>query len=444
MHLHISSLSLWLAVLTFAAFRSEPICAEHWPHWRGPTLNGASTERGLPSKFSKTDHVLWSSPMPGAAAATPIVWGDRVFISSVDQEKQSLLAMCLNASEGKLLWQSEIAPGVRKDDRSNFASGSPTTDGELVFFYYGNGDLVAFDFDGKRVWARNIQKDYGPFAFLWTFSSSPTLHEGKLILQVLQRNEPVNGRGRTDGPNDSYILALDAKTGRELWKQIRPSEARQESFEAYSTPIPYRHEGRNEILILGGDSITGHDPSNGRELWRWGTYNPSRITHWRMVVSPVTGGGVVLACAPKGAPVYAFKSGLTGEQGDAALAWVSKDREVSSDVSTPLYYKDRFFILNSDRRVLSCVEPESGNVLWTGKLESRAKLESSPTAADDKIYMVNMRGDVFVVEASSDKFNLLHSTGMGEERDSTVRSSVAIANGKLFIRTADRLYCIGR
>jgi outer membrane protein assembly factor BamB len=332
MHLHISSLSLWLAVLTFAAFRSEPICAEHWPHWRGPTLNGASTERGLPSKFSKTDHVLWSSPMPGAAAATPIVWGDRVFISSVDQEKQSLLAMCLNASEGKLLWQSEIAPGVRKDDRSNFASGSPTTDGELVFFYYGNGDLVAFDFDGKRVWARNIQKDYGPFAFLWTFSSSPTLHEGKLILQVLQRNEPVNGRGRTDGPNDSYILALDAKSGRELWKQIRPSEARQESFEAYSTPIPYRHEGRNEILILGGDSITGHDPSNGRELWRWGTYNPSRITHWRMVVSPVTGGGVVLACAPKGAPVYAFKSGLTGEQGDAALAWVSKDREVSSDV----------------------------------------------------------------------------------------------------------------
>jgi outer membrane protein assembly factor BamB len=170
--------------------------------------------------------------MPGSAAATPIIWGDHVFISSVDREKKTLVALCLSRADGKVLWEKEIATGISKDDRSNFASDSPTTDGQLVYFYYGNGDLVAFDFSGQKVWARNIQKDYGPYAFNWTFSSSPTLFKGKLYLQVLQRNVPVNGRGRMDGPNDSYLLALDPTDGHELWKQTRPADARQESFEA--------------------------------------------------------------------------------------------------------------------------------------------------------------------------------------------------------------------
>ena len=275
--------------------------ADNWPNWRGPSFNGASSEKGLPDHFSKTENVLWSAPMPGPAAATPIIWGKQVFISSVDQEAKTLLALCFDRSSGNLVWQQQIGSGINKDDRSNYASGSPVTDGALVYYYYGNGDLYAFDIDGHKVWSRNIQKDYGPYAFQWTFSSSPTLYDGKLYLQVLQRNVPVNGRGRTDGPNDSYLLALDPKTGRELWKHLRPANARQESLEAYSTPIPSTAGGRSEILIVGGDCLTGHDPATGAELWRWGTWNPSKITHWRMVVSPVSGGGVVLACAPKGA-----------------------------------------------------------------------------------------------------------------------------------------------
>ena len=423
---------------------SHRLNAENWPHWRGPAFNGAASEKGLPESFSKTENVRWSAPMPGPAAATPIVWDNHVFISSVDDEKQALVAMCLDRADGRVRWRHEIAPGISRDRRSNFASGSPTTDGKHVYFFYGNGDLVAFDFDGKKVWARNIQKEYGPFAFLWTFSSSPTLHDGKLFIQVLQRNEPVDGRGRADGPNDSYLLALNPASGEELWRQTRPAEARQESMEAFSTPIPFTHAGRSELFVVGGDCITGHDLDTGKELWRWGTWNPSKIPHWRMVVSPVGGGGVVLACAPKGAPVYAIKAGAAGSSTDsAALAWVSKEREVSSDVSTPLFYNNRFFILNSDRRTLSCVEPATGRVIWTGSLNTRSKLEASPTGADGKIYMINHAGDVFVADAGNE-FKLRHTTPMGEdEGNAMVRSTIAVSGGDLFIRTASKLFCIG-
>jgi outer membrane protein assembly factor BamB len=419
-----------------------PLRADNWPHWRGPLYNGSSPETGLPDQFSKTENVLWVAPMPGPAAATPIIWGDRVFISSVDQNNKTLLALCFDRAHGTVLWQKEVGSGINRDDRSNYASGSPATDGHVVIFYYGNGDLIAFDFAGKTLWSRNIQKDYGPYAFQWTFSSSPTLYDGKLYLQVLQRNVPVNGRGRTDGPNDSYLLALNPSTGKQLWKQLRPADARQESFEAYSTPLPYLYQGRNEILVIGGDCITGHDAATGSELWRWGTWNPTKITHWRMVTSPCAGAGIVLACAPKGAPIYAVKAGLSDTLDQTALAWVSQDRAVSTDVSTPLFYKNRFFVLNSDRKVLSCLEPVSGHVLWTGSLGSSSKLEASPTGADNKIYLINHRGDVFIT-GTGDQFELLRTIPMGEDDDANIRSTIAVSDGHLFIRTATKLYCIG-
>ena len=223
---------------------SGPVRGENWPQWRGPHFDGSSAERGLPIKFSKSENVKWTAPMAGQSAASPIVWGDHVFISTIDPQKRSLWALCLDRKTGKRRWEREIGQGDRQDEKSNYASPSPATDGELVFFFYGSGDLAAFDLGGKQVWARNIQKDYGQFAFNWTFSSSPLLFQGKLYLQVLQRNVPVNGRGRADGPNDSYLLALDPRTGREVWKQPRPSEAREESREAFTTPVPFTENGR--------------------------------------------------------------------------------------------------------------------------------------------------------------------------------------------------------
>ena len=151
--------------------------------------------------------------MPGPSAATPVIWNDHVFISSADQQKRSICALCLDRQTGKVLWQRETGPGYSQDRQSNYASPSPVTDGKRVIFFYGSGELIAFDFEGQELWSHNIQKEYGPFAFNWTFSTSPLLFNDRLYLQVLQRDVPVNGHGRPDGANDSYLLALDPKTG---------------------------------------------------------------------------------------------------------------------------------------------------------------------------------------------------------------------------------------
>src|SRR4051812_24743101 len=317
-------MSFRFVLITSALLVSATSRAGNWPQWRGPNFDGSSTEKNLPAEFSKTQNIRWSAPMPGTSAATPIVWDDQVFVSSADEKTKTLHAIALDRKSGKVLWNKEVGVGYNVDDKSNFASPSPATDGKLVVFYYGNGDLAAFDFAGKSLWTRSIQKEYGPFTYQWTYGASPLLVDGKLILQVLQRNEPVHGRGRTDGPNESYLLALEPETGKEIWKHVRPSEAHMESHEAYSTPMPFEHNGRTELLVTGGDCITGHSLKDGKELWRWGTWNPTRITHWRLVPSPVAGNGIVLACAPKGAPVYAFKAGAEGTLGESGVAWKSE------------------------------------------------------------------------------------------------------------------------
>nr|MDQ3624969.1 PQQ-binding-like beta-propeller repeat protein [Verrucomicrobiota bacterium] len=269
--------------------------AEDWPQWRGPHFNGSSNEKGLPSTWSK-ESVQWSADLPGPSAATPIVRGDRVYISTPNDATKTLRAMCFDRKTGKVLWDEQVGEGrTQRDEKSNFASPSAVADAERVFFFYGDGTLVAFDPSGKELWSRSITRDYGEFAFQWTFSTSPLLYGGKLYLQVLQRNVAARGAGRTDGPSESYLLALDPANGKTLWRQVRPSEAVAESLEAFSTPTPFEHKGRKEILVAGGDCLTGHDPENGKELWRWGTWNPTKIGHWRLVPSPVAGAGVVLA-----------------------------------------------------------------------------------------------------------------------------------------------------
>ncbi|MCX8156975.1 MAG: PQQ-binding-like beta-propeller repeat protein [Verrucomicrobiae bacterium] len=433
-----------LLLATGAFALAVQLHAANWPQWRGPEFNGSSPERNLPTQWSKTNNVKWVADLPGVSAATPAVWDNHVFLTAAVRATRELMAIAVDRRTGKILWQRKVSDGFGQDNRSTYASPSPLTDGKTVWFFFGNGELAAFDFNGNKLWSRNIQQDYGAFAFLWTFSSSPLLYNGRLYLQVLQRDVPVNGRGRSDGPNESYLLALNPATGKELWRHVRPSEAREESREAFSTPIPHTHAGRTEILIVGGDCISGHDPATGKEFWRWGTWNPQRITHWRLVPSPVAAEGVALACAPKGGPVIAVKLGRNGVLSDNDIAWQSTDRAVSTDVSTPLYYQRRFYVLNSDRRTLSCIEPLTGKVLWTGDLGGRSKIEASPTGADGKIYVMNHTGEVFVV-AAGDSFNPLATIPMGgEAEDRDLRSSIVPAYGNLFIRTGAKLYCIGK
>jgi outer membrane protein assembly factor BamB len=325
--------------------------AQDWPNWRGPNYTGSTTASSLPVTFSPTKNVKWARDLPGPSAATPIIFGDSVFVSSVDSKNETLTALCLDRKTGAIKWQHPVSSGyqpaggegnkVQMDGRSNYASPSPVTDGTRVVFFFGNGDLAAFDMSGKKLWQRNIQKEYGDFAFQWTFSSSPQLYDGKLYLQVLQRDQPVGERGKPDAK--SFLLALQPDTGTELWRHVRPSTAIMESREAFTTPIPHqRGDGSKEIIIAGGDFVTGHSTETGKELWRWGTWNPDhRQSSWRLVPSPVVGDGVVLVCAPKRQPVYAARVTKGAGTETASLAWKSEERSVvSSDVPTPLFTRE--------------------------------------------------------------------------------------------------------
>jgi outer membrane protein assembly factor BamB len=419
--------------------------AENWPNWRGPHWDGSSTETGLPVTFSKTENVKWTVEMPGSGASTPVIWGDHVFLTSADGDKGSV-ALCFDRVTGKERWRREF-DGVARDDRSNFASPSATTDGERVVFFFGNGLMGAYDFAGQELWSADIAALYGDFCFQWTFSSSPVLHGGTVFLQVLQRDEPVHDRGKLGA--ESFLLALDARSGKEVYRHVRPSRARKESLESFATPVPLAGNGRPELVIAGGDVLTGHDPETGAERWRWGTWNPGHGEEWwRLVPSPVFGGGVILACAPKNAPIYAVKAGLEGtHEGQDGLAWAttpSKEAPLTSDVATPLFYQGRFYVIDhGPTRSLSCIDPASGKVIYTQRTGSREKFEASPTGADGKIYLVNQLGDVFVVQAG-DEFKVLHQAEMGTSQRNIGRASIAVSQGNLFVRTDTHLYCIGR
>ncbi|MBM4092448.1 MAG: pyrrolo-quinoline quinone, partial [Planctomycetes bacterium] len=163
----------------------SPACGENWPHWRGPYYNGSTTETDLPADWSTTENIRWSVELPGPSAATPIIWDRAVFISSTDPDANLLKASCFDRNDGALLWQHDVSPGYRRDPRSTFSAPSPVTDGNVVVFFYSNGAMAGFDLQGNPLWKRNIEDDYGEFAFQWTFSSSPLLFGGKLYLQVL-------------------------------------------------------------------------------------------------------------------------------------------------------------------------------------------------------------------------------------------------------------------
>lgn len=455
--------SLFFPLLSMCAFcthgkvgTSEPD-TQNWMNWRGPFYNGSasnSTSAKLPVKFDGVKDYKWKVSLPGSSAATPIVFQNYVFVSSVQQDKGakgkglgSLLALCFNREKGTLLWKRDAGSGYRPgssdgsdyqlDSKSNYASPSAVTDGERAVFFFGNGDLVSYRFDGKEEWRRNIQKDYGDFCFQWTFSSSPTLHKGKLYLPVLQRNEVVHGRGKPNSP--SYLLCMEPSTGKTIWRHDRPSKANKESLESFGTIIP--HE--DQLIVAGGDVLTGHDPQTGDEIWRWGTWNPNhKESWWRLVPSPVVGSGVILACAPKKAPIFAAKLGLRGtHEGKSGLAWdTANNGTLTSDVPTPLYYDGKFFILSDVRKSLSRVDPRSGDIEWSITLPGKYKWRSSPTGGDGKIYTMNHNAEVLVVSAKDGA--ILHLAKLGGTYDDNTRSSVAIAGNQLFIRTNENLYCI--
>ena len=428
----------WLVILSLLV-TACPAFAGNWPQWRGPLHNGSATETGLPEKWSMTENMLWTAEMPGMSGSTPIVWGNRVFISSIDEKTDGLLAMCFDAGTGKLLWRKEIGKNIDVP-RNNSSTPSPVTDGKTVWFYYGTGALIAFDFDGKELWSRDLLKTEGVFALMFGYSSTPLLYKGKLYIVVLQNKRAGRyGHCRRNGDRaaDSFLMAIDPQTGKTLWRHVRLTDARDEAQEAYVSAIPFEWNGRSEVLVYGADYLTGHDPETGKELWRWGGYNPGHIHHWRIVTSPLPGDGLIYVVAPKHAPVYAIKAGGNGRVGGDYVAW--KLDSPSPDAAMPLLYQGRLYLLQDDRKVIACVNPKTGEKIWEGPLGGRTVYRASITGADGKLYCMDEAANVVVLRAG-DKFEVLHRMAMGRRLS---RSSIVAANGKLFIRTVEKLYCIG-
>lgn len=438
------------ALAPFLAFALA--ATQDWPQWRGPSFDGASTVTALPKELSRETGVRWIAELPGPSAATPIVLGENVYVSAAVEEAGLLLALCIERQSGAVRWEDQAGSGYQPggkgskthaDKRSDYASPSPVAHEQGVVFFFGNGDLVSYDLAGARRWARNLQKDYGDWAFQWTFGASPTLYDGRLYLPILQRDQPTDGTPSAE-PIASFLLALELATGKELFRVTRPSPAKMESLESYATAIPYDAGTHKELLVLGGDVITAHDLATGREFWRWGTWNEGhREPWWRIVPSPVVGAGHVLVCAPKRAPVYALALGGEGMLGPDALVWQSAGRPnpVSSDVPTPLFYRGRFFV-QSESGALSRVEPKTGKVEWTAELPERDPWEASPTGADGRVWTISHSGVLAAVDADSGA--LVTKVALAADEDGgPIRSSVAAAHGALFVRTNQRLFCFG-
>lgn len=425
-------------LLVLGLFINSARAGHDWPQWRGPELNGSSEATNLPDTLDVNKNLAWQMKLPGFGSATPVTFGDRIFVSCWDDQSKKMAGVCLSRGDGHIIWQKEIGIGAIQNDRNNPASPSPITDGKLVFFYYATGDLAAFDVDGKPVWEKNIQKEHGPFNMNWIYGSSPLLYKGKLYVQVIHRDVPPRGPRRAGEPAhaDSYLLALDPQTGKELWMVTRPSDAVEESKESYATPVPLEYQGRSEIILVGGDCVTAHDAETGKELWRAGGWNSQKIGHWRLVpgatVDPQD--GLIFACAPKNGPVMAIKDGGSGDVTATGFVW--KSTQFTSDVCVPALYKGNLYILDGDnRKTLYCIDPKTGEKKWSGNLGGRAPFRASPTVADGKIYCINQSGEAWVL--SADEFKVLSQASFGGK---LVNSTIIVDDGQVIVRVLDKLY----
>jgi outer membrane protein assembly factor BamB len=402
---------------------SSVVFAENWPQWRGPSLNGISAEKNLPVRWSATENVVWKLAMPERSGSTPIVWGDHVFLNV--GEGASLALWAINRSNGTVRWKAVLGDGNRRMQKQQMSSPSPVTDGRSVWVMTGTGVLKAFDFTGKELWARNIQNDYGRFGLQWGYASSPLLHEDSLFVQVLHGM-------RTDDP--SYLLRIDKATGKTLWRVERPTNAQFESPDAYTTPALLRHAGSTEIVITGGDVVTGHDHATGRELWRANGLNPRNDGSYRIVASTVVHGDLIFAPSRE-RPLLALKPGGRGDVTNSHVLWSFNN---GPDVPTPVTDGTYLYSIN-DRGIMYCLEAKTGKTVYGPQRLRNATYSGSAVLADGKIYITDEDGVTTVLRAGP-KFELLAENDLA---DYTL-SSPAVSEGQIFIRTASFVHAIGQ
>jgi outer membrane protein assembly factor BamB len=397
--------------------------AADWPHWRGPELRGSSPETGLPLRWSARENLAFRLPLPSGGAATPVISGARVFVTAVEGEAVWLWSV--DRRTGTLSWKQPLGSAAGHAHRKHdMGSPSPVTDGQRVYALTGSGALKGFTLDGRELWQRDLQKEYGRFGLNWGYASSPLLHDGMLYVPVLHGMN-------TDDP--SYLLGVDAASGRTRFRVERPTAARAESPDAYTTPALARRGTTAEVVVTGGDVATGHDPRTGAELWRANGLNPGGEGNYRIVASPVAVGDLVVAPS-RVRPMLALRAFGRGDVTRSSLVW-SFDQ--GPDVPTPATDGTLLYVVN-DRGLLWCLELASGRVVYGPQRLHVATYSASPLLADGKLYVTSEDGLTSVIKAGP-AFALLAENAL----DEFTVASPAAAGGQLFLRTRAALYAIG-
>ena len=407
---------LWLVAAT-------GLQGENWPGFRGPSHQGLSHERGLPLKWSATESIVWKTPMLGESWSSPIVWGGTIFVTTATDHGETARVLALERKTGKVLWDREVFKQVprRKEDRNTYATPTPATDGRRVYACFGDGSFVALNYAGELVWTNRSYPFYGKHGL----GSSPILH-GDLL--IMARDGSSDGEDKTLGwqkPWDrSFVLALDAKTGKERWLGHRGL-----SRISHGVPGIWEHDGQTEVVSEAGDVVQGFDAQTGQRLWS------SEVIGEGKVPSVVLGEGLVFTSGGWGGKetIKAFRLGGKGDLKETNLVWEQKKGQPK--IPSLLYLKPYLFAL-ADGGVATCMKAATGEVVWQERVGGN--FSASPVAADGRVYLLSDEGVTTVIEASP-VYKVLASNPLGEK----VQASMAISAGHLFIRTAGNLYCIG-
>jgi len=414
------------ALLTLLALflGTVPAAAENWPHWRGPSHDGISSAEAVPAEWSREENVRWRLDLPGPAQSTPIVWGEKIFLTSAEGDDLLLLAV---DTSGKVLWRREIDDGNydARQGEGSAASPSPSTDGERIYVFLGTGLLAAYDFAGEELWRTELREKYGPFKTFFGVSSTPLLHGDRLYLQILH----------TDG---QLVLAYDKATGEEVWRHERVTDARDENLHSYASPVVFRSGETEQLIIHGGDYTTGHALADGREIWRVGDLNPkdNYNSYLRFVATPLATRGLLVVPTAKNGPVLGLdptgaKGVITGKE--AFYRW--RLPRNTPDVPSPLIH-DGVLYLSRENGILHAYDAESGELLYEERVHGSPH-RGSPVYADGKVFLMGMDGTVSVVRAGRE-YELLAQNDMDER----LAASLAVAAGTVYLRTYEALYAI--
>jgi len=386
--------------------------AQYWPQWRGPSGQGLVEGTGYPDTWSGTENVVWRVPVPGRGNSSPIVWADRIFLTTAYDGGRRLAVLAFSRGDGSKRWET-FAPDGRAEwvhQKNGHASATPATDGERVYVSFGSRGLLALDLDGTLIWRR----DLGPIDNYHGTAGSPLLYKDRVIIYQDQNSR-------------SFITALDKRTGNSLWRTDRSASV------GWGTPVAVRVGDHDEIIVSSQDAVTAYAPETGRLLWT------CRGNLFEVIPTPVVGHGLVFCSSGRAGPTLAIRPGGRGDVTRTHLAWTSP--RGSPFVPSPLVYGDHLYIVNDMASIVTCLNARTGETVWQGRLgrAQREGFSASPVAVEGKIFVTNDDGETFVLKAGP-AFELIRVNRLGEP----TLASPALVDGRWYFRTERSLVAIGK